>query len=76
MYRKFTDVGETFLQLRQQVIDNRKPRKLIVQHVTRLDDNGNVKLLSFEGTCKVGSNSCSERTGLNPPCTARGSLNR
>jgi hypothetical protein len=53
MYRKYTHVGEEFVQLRQQVIDNRKPRKLIVQHVTQLDGAGNVKLLSFEGSCKV-----------------------
>eukprot|EP00053_Salpingoeca_punica_P013300 m.119961 g.119961 ORF g.119961 m.119961 type:complete len:739 (-) comp16167_c0_seq2:171-2387(-) len=50
MYAKYTFVNDDMLALRAEVMANRKPRRLFVQHVTSVSAGGRVDLQSFEPT--------------------------
>ena len=53
MYEQLTEVTPEMLQLRDEVIKNRRPRRMFVQHVTKASDDGSVELKTFEPTHKV-----------------------
>ena len=54
MYEQLTEVTPEMLLLRDEVIKNRRPRRMFVQHVTKTNADGSVALQTFEPTHKVG----------------------
>ncbi|EDQ85368.1 uncharacterized protein MONBRDRAFT_34290 [Monosiga brevicollis MX1] len=51
LFAKYATVTEAHLELRDEVIANRKPRKLVVQHNTALTD-ASVTIQSYPATCE------------------------
>lgn len=64
MYDAYTAVDGDMLSLRQEVVDNRKPRKMLVQHSTSVND-GDVTLKTFPASAEGLVQSFIERISTN-----------